>query len=267
MNLGLEGRTALITGSSRGIGRAIAIGLAQEGANVVICGRNYNELLALEEKIIGEYNVVVGSYEVDATNPESIEKMFQGVERDIGSIDILVNNIGNLEKSGGFDDLEDDDWIRMYDLGFMSAVRFTRTVLPWLKRSDQARIVNIASIPAHQPGSFNPHYSTTKAALLNLTKHLANNLAKDSILVNAICPSTIMGGGWDTNVKNRANKMGIPVHEAEELMLKEEQAKSPLGKIGQLDDVANLAVFLASDKVKFLTGHCYNVDGGITRSI
>ena len=157
--------------------------------------------------------------------------------------------------------------MRMYELGFMSTVRFTRESLPYLRHSDQARIINIASLSAHQPGIFNPHYSAAKAALLNLTKHLANYLGKDKITVNTVCPSTLDGGGWHQNIIDRARRQNITVEKAEQLMREEENKKSPLGKMGTLEDVANEVVFLASSKASFLTGHTYNVDGGITRSV
>ena len=269
MDLSLEGRTALVTGSSRGIGKATALCFAKEGANVVICGRNYDKLLALEDNIISEFNVVVGSYQVDATDPESVEKMFEGISRDIGSIDILVNNVGNIEKFGRFEDLQDKDWTRMYELGFMSTIRFIRATLPWLKKSDQARIINISSLSGHQPSfkGLNPHYGSTKAGVINLTKNLANDFGRYGITVNTICPSTLAGGGWDNNVVDRAKCEGITIEEAEKIMRQEESKKSPLGRIGKLENVANKVIYLASSKASFETGNCYNIDGGITRSI
>ena len=269
MELNLEGRTALITGSSRGVGRAIALCLAGEGSNVIVCGRNYNQLLTLEDKIIGEHNVVVGSYEVDATNPESIDKMFRGISRDIGSIDILVNNVGNIETLGKFEDLTDKDWQRSFEITFMSAVRFIRASLPYLKRSNQARIINISSLSGHQPSlsGFNPHYSVAKAGIINLTKNLANDFGRYGITVNTICPSTLAGGGWVNNVIDRAKREGISTEKSEKIMRREESKKSPLGKIGELENVADKVAYLASSKAEFETGNCYNLDGGITRSI
>ncbi|OGM99391.1 MAG: hypothetical protein A2817_03305 [Candidatus Yanofskybacteria bacterium RIFCSPHIGHO2_01_FULL_39_8b] len=267
MDLGLGGKTALITGSSRGIGRAIALCLAREGANVIICGRKYDKLLALEEKIISEHNVIVGSYKVDATIPESIEEMFINVKRDIGHIDILVNNIGDIEKFGNFFDLDDNDWINAYNLTFMSMVRFSKKTMPWLKKSSQASIINICSLVAHQPGRYNHHYVAAKAAMLAVSKQMANDLGPMGIRVNVICPSTLKDGGWARNVKDRANRDNISYTEAERVIENEAKAKSPLDKIGTADHVAALVAVLASDISGFSTGHCYNVDGGITRSI
>ena len=269
MDLGLKGRTALITGSSRGLGKAIALALAQEGANVIINGRKWLSVAHTAHEIDRKFNFNVQAHQFacDITNPERIRDFFREKMPVIGILDILVNNAGNIETFGKFEDLTEEDWQRSFDLTFMSAVRLIRASLPYLKRSDQARIINISSLSAHQPGYFNPHYSVAKAALLNLTKHLANHLGKDKILVNAICPSTLAGGGWDHNVIDRSKRENITTEQAEKLMRTEESKKSPLNKVGELSDVANLAVFLASTNAGFLTGHCYNIDGGITRSI
>ncbi len=267
MDLVLEGKTALITGSSRGIGRAIALCLAQEGANVVICSRNRQELNNLETKIIDDYNVVVGSYEVDATKPESVEEMFGLMQRDIAGIDILVNAVGANEKFGKFEDLEREDWKKAYDINFMSAVYFCEKTIPLLKASGNGRIVNIASLVGRRPGLFNPHYAAAKAALINLSKSLSVNLAKNNILVNTICPSSVTGDGFDRNTKQRAENYGISFEQARNEMMIEENKKTPLGRIGNEWDIAYLTAFLASDRASYITGQCIDVEGGVTRSI
>lgn len=267
MDLKLEGRTALVTGSSHGIGRAIALCFAKEGANVAICSRNYDELLALEEKIVEEHNVVVGSYKVDATDPKSIEEMFNLIPRDFAGIDILINTVGGTEKFGSFNDLSDEDWEHAWRLNFMSAKYFCEKTTPWLKRSKSGRIINISSLSGISPGLFNPHYAAAKAALISLTKSLANELAQYSILVNSICPSTVLGHGFNRNVQDRAQRANISIDEARELMLAEEEKKTPLGKLGTEEDVALLAVFLASPLNHYITGQCIVIDGGIRRSV
>jgi 3-oxoacyl-[acyl-carrier protein] reductase len=267
MDTDLKGRLALITGSSRGLGREIARSLAMEGADIIINGRNRSILNETAVKIGLQSETNIHNCCIDATDSEGIREYFRSNDFWMKKLDILVNNVGNAETFGKFEDLREEDWQRSFDLTFMSTVRFINASLPYLRKSDQPRIINIASIPAHQPGYFNPHYSIAKAALLNLTKHLANYLGKDGILVNAICPSTLAGGGWDQNIKDRATREGITIEESEAIMRQEENKKSPLGKMGELKDVADLVVFLSSSKAKFLTGHCYNVDGGITRSV
>ena len=271
MNLGLKGRVALITGSTRGLGRAIAETLAAENTDIVINGRSSKTVGDVAYKIEHKFNHNIKAYQCvcDATNPKKIKEFFSGKMLQIGRLDILVNNVGNIETFGKFEDLSEDDWRRSFELTFMSAARFIRASLPYLRRSDQARIINISSLSGHQPSftGLNPHYGMAKAGVLNLTKNLANDLGRYGITVNAVCPSTLAGGGWGNNVADRANRDRITIEEAELKMRQEENRKSPLDKMGELADVADLVVFLASAKARFLTGHCYNVDGGITRSV
>lgn len=269
MNLNLKGRVALVTGSTHGLGRSIATALAREGADIIICGR---KLAHLEETLI-DINSIVGNNVnirccgLGEVSPSYVKSIFSGIVKEVGQLDILVNNVGGAEKFGGFFDLSDKDWKAAYELNFMSMVYFSREAIPWLKKSKAGRIINIASLPAQEPGQFNPHYSAAKAAMLNLSKHLANALAKENILVNAICPGTLKGGGWIGNVFDRADRLQISLQEAEMSMEKEEKLKVPLGRIGKLDDIAKMAAFLASDKADFITGACINIDGGRRRSI
>lgn len=266
MKLSLKGCTALVTGSSHGIGLEIVSSLASEGADLIICGRQAAALEKTKSEI-EKMGVHVDVSCVDATDPKSVKKLFDHVVQKIGRLDILVNNVGGAEKFGSFFDLSNDDWQRAYALNFMSMVYFTRESIPFLKRSKQASIINISSIPAHQPGWFNPHYSTSKAAMLNLSKHLANLLAKDNILVNTICPGTLNGGGWERNIRHKAERLGLSFEQAEKLMKKEEEAKVPLNRIGGPEDIASMVVFLTSERARFITGECINIDGGVTRSI
>ena len=267
MDLELKGRTALITGSSSGLGKAIALALAQEGADVIINGRNRETINNTATEIGIKSNTNIHSCHVDATDPEGIKNFFRTNGFWLKKLDILVNNVGNLEKFGNFSNLEDKDWMRSYELTFMSMVRFTREALPLLKKSPGASILNIGSLVSHQPGKFNHHYVAAKAAILAVSKQMANEFGAFGIRVNVVCPSTIKDGGWIRNVQDRAKRMNVSPQEAEQAMEDDAKARSPLGTIGHADDVSGLIVFLASDKAKFLTGHCYNVDGGITRSI
>lgn len=266
MEISLRGKVALVTGASRGIGKEIAKALAKAGADVILCGRAMVLLENLKKEINGQSGGRALEAGIDVTSSFKVGEFFRYYQwRD--PLDILVNNAGGAEKFGGFADLDDKDWRDAWELNFMSAVYMCRGAIPMLCKSSAPRIINIASVPAHQPGLFNPHYSAAKAALLNLSKHLANVLAKDGILVNAICPSTLKGGGWERNARDKASRLGVSFEEAEVLMEREESAKTPLGRVGVPGDVASLAVYLASEHASFITGHCFNVDGGITRAV
>lgn len=267
MDLGLKRRVALITGSSSGLGRMIADTLAKEDANVIINGRNKEKIDRACREIIHNFNVNAYPCYADVTNPNQINVFFSEVLPKIGKLDILVNNAGNLEKFGTLWDLAEKDWIQSFNLTFMPMVRFSLLAHPWLKKSGHGRIINIGSIPAHQPGRANPHYAAAKAAILPVSKMMANEFAKDNVLVNVVCPSTLNGGGWNENIVLRAKRDGITTKKAEKLMREEENKKSPLGIMGTLEDIADFVLFLASDRAKFITGQCFNVDGGLIKSI
>ncbi len=262
----LENRTALVTGGSRGLGKAIALALAREGAQIIVCARNTEALNKVKSEI---KNLGQEAYHatLDATDAGEVAKFFQEVVEKIGRLDILVNNVGGVEKYGSFLDLEDRDWQRSWNLNFMTMVHFTRQAIPWLKKSPAPRIINLCTVPAREPGSYNPHYSAAKAAMLNLNKHLANLLAPNQILVNAICPASIRSEAWEKKVEERAKSLNISHEEARKLQEEEDQKKVPLGRIGRPEDVARVVCFLASDQAGFLTGSCINVDGGVVKSI
>src|SRR3989344_2531932 len=177
MELNLKGRLALVTGSTRGLGKAIAMSLAQEGVEVIINGRYEVSVIETMKKISDIYQVQTWACPVDVTDNKAIKTFFElGPIAAKGNLDILVNNVGNIEKFGKFEDLTEEDWQKSFDLTFMSAVRMINASLPYLKNSDQARIINISSLSGHQPSftGLNPHYGMAKAGVLNLTKNLAN---------------------------------------------------------------------------------------------
>lgn len=265
MDLELKGRLALVTGSTRGLGKAIAMALAQEGVEVIINGRREESVIKTAKEIADKYKVQTWACPVDVTDLHQIKTFFElGPVAAIGKMDILVNNVGNIEKFGSFIELKDEDWLRCYDLTFMSAVRFIREALPYLTASGNGRIINISSVISHQPGKNFPHYAPAKAALNLLTKYLANGLGSNNILINAICPTNV---DWEEMSKERARKEKTSAEEAWKAIKTEEESRSPIGLAGTPEDVANLVAYLASDKAKYLTGHIYNVDGGITKGV
>lgn len=268
MDLDLKGKLALVTGSTGGLGKVIAMTLAKEGADIIINGRSKESVQKTMKEISDKYHVRTSACLVDARDGKAIKKFFKSSPiKARGSLDILVNNVGHVEKFGRFTDLTDEDWLHCYELVCMSTVRFTREALPYLEKSVQGRVINISSLASHQPGNFNHHYNAAKAAVNTLTKQLALTLGNKNILVNAICPSTLDGGSWERNVKDRAARQGLSYQKTEQIMRREEFKKSPLGRMGTLEDVADMVAYLASDKAGFQTGHIYDIDGGITRGI
>lgn len=257
---------ALVTGSGHGVGKEIALSLAGAGNDVIICGRN-SQKLKVTTREIKKLGVRAHFFSLDATKPEEVKNLFQSIVAKIGKLDILVNHIGGVRKFGDFLALSENDWQEALELNLMTTVYFSKEAIPYLRKSKRGRIINISTVPARQPGLFNPNYSAAKAAVLNLSKYLSNYLAKDNILVNAICPGTILGGSWEEKVAGKAERMGLSFKNAEKQLIDEESKKIPLGRICKPEDVANLVSFLASEKANFITGTCINLDGGVVRSI
>jgi len=266
MNLGLKGRVAIISGGNKGIGKAIAKLLVQEGASVVICARGLESLRAVRKEIDpgGRHVVLIAA---DATKPAQVRSVFNMVLKRFGKLDILVNNVGGASNFGNFLDLSDKDWQEAFKLNVMSAVYFTRHALSLLKKSKSPRIINISSISGVQPGFYNPHYTTAKAAVINLSKYLANQFASNKILVNVVCAGPVHSHSWDRNIQRISEIRKISVSEARIQIEAEEAAKIPLGRVGEGCDVAGLIAFLASDQASWITGSCFHINGGKLHSI
>lgn len=263
MDLGLKGRTALITGSSQGIGKACAIALAKEGCNIILCARTLEKLRRTQTEIIGMNfggKVVCGI--VDATNREDIRIFMSGIDK----LDILVNNIGGgTEKPLQLWGLTGEQWIDMYKLNALSMVWFTEYALPLLEKSSQARIINIGSATSHQPGWNNPHYGAAKSAVDFLSKRMANELAPKGICVNTIGPHAVICDTWERDVRDRSQILKMSIEEARTIVTREVVSKIPMGRQGTSEDVANLVVYLASIQANFITGTYIPVDGGTYR--
>lgn len=262
----LVGRIAFVTGGSRGIGLAIAMAMAGEGASIAICGRSKNDL----DKALAMLNkkgVKCRAYVADSSDIKTVIKTIELIKKDFKGLDILVNNVGGVRQFSGFEGLADEHWQEVFDVNIMSMVRFTRAALPLLKKSDTPRIINIASVAGKRPGNFNPHYGAMKAAMIHLNKYLSNQWGKYGILVNAISPHTVKGGVWQRDVADKASKEGITIGEAEKRMEYLVADKTAIKRMADLADVANIAVYLASDKGKFITGQCLTIDGGAINSI
>lgn len=264
MDLNLKGKTALVTGSSQGIGKACAIALAKEGCNIILCARGEEKLKKTSTEII-RMNVsgLIRWYVVDATSREDVERFMSHFSK----LDILVNNVGGgTGKPLRLFDLSESDWLEMYKLNVLSTMWFTEFALPLLEKSSQARIINIGSAVSHQPGVNNPHYVAVKAALDCLTKILATELAPKGICVNVVGPHALACENFERDIMDRAQTQNISVTEARETMLREVLAKIPMGRQGTNEDVANLVVYLASAQANFITGTYISVDGGTLKA-
>lgn len=261
MDLQLKDRIALVTGGSKGIGASIVRQLAREGVKVAFCARASDALTALQDEILASGGQCA-ALPVDVFDPTAINSLVETTAARWGGLDILVNNVGGALRFGSFDELDDADWMRAYEFNVMPVVRFTRAALPHLRRSSLRRIINVSSLSALQPGFSNPHYAVTKAAVVNLSKHLANVLAHENILVNTVCPGPVHSDSWQENIRQTAHSLGRPVTEVAVEFERQEAAKVPLGTVGEGEHIASAIALLASPLSAWTTGTCLHINGG-----
>ena len=262
----LSGVTALVTGSSRGIGWEIARQMGLAGASVTLCARDGKNLdLAVER--LRALDIRCHPIGADLRAADAPRRVVEAAAAHWGALDVLVNNVGGLPSTGRLEDLDDDQWLACFEINAMSTVRFCRAALPYLKKSRQPRIINITSAVAEQPGLFNPHYSAAKAFVWNLSRHLANALACDGILVNCIAPGIVDTDSWNTYIVEKAAAESIPIEVCRATESGRAAASVPLARLGQAQEVAFLATVLASAQSSFVTGSNLRVDGGKVRGI
>lgn len=257
MDLGLKGKTAIITGSSRGIGKGIALSLASEGCNVAVCARTAAHLNETAAEL-RQFDVGVLTLQLDVTHPTTAGRLADLTLTEFGRIDILVNNAG-ANRRKPFENVTDRDWEDLIALNLVSHVRISRQVIPHMKKQGGGAIIFVASIFGRESGGpGNSVYNSTKSGVISLAKVMAVELAPDNIRVNSVAPGAIRfpGGGWDKRCKEDPQGMA-------EFVRKE----LPLGRFGRVDEVANVVTFLASERASLITGACINVDGGQSRSL
>jgi 3-oxoacyl-[acyl-carrier protein] reductase len=264
MDLGLKGKVALITGAGQGIGKCIALTLAGEGCNLGICDLR-KETLDSSAKEIRATGVQVLAVQSDVTKREDNESFVTQAAKKFGRIDVLVNNAGTGPPSDPLE-LSEEVFRRHMDLMFFGPIQLCKQAIPYMRKQGWGRIINISSIFGKQPGGM-LDYDSIKAALLMVTKDLSNYLAKDNILVNAVCPGPIRTPLWEGPGKladEIGKKMGKSIPEVMKWFAEQ---NIPLGHHGDPDDIANMVAFLASDKAKFITGQAINVDGGMVKTL
>lgn len=255
MDLGLRDKVALVTGGSRGIGRAIALELAAEGCHVAISARGRDDLAKTRSEIESR-GVRALAIELDLSADVAPAGAVRRTIDGLGALHVLVNNVGGGFGDPNVEESTDRQWIDSLHTNLMAAVRASRAAIPHMRKQGWGRIIHITSIYGRESGG-NPSYNASKAAMNSLSKTMARGLAADGILVNAVAPGSILfpGGGWERALRDN------PVGMAEFL-----DRDFPMDRFGKPEEIAAVVAFLASERASLVTGACINVDGGQTRS-
>jgi NAD(P)-dependent dehydrogenase (short-subunit alcohol dehydrogenase family) len=267
MELGLKGKVAVVTGSSKGIGRSIAEAFAREGVQVVINSRNAKEVEAAAAEMRQSTGATVHAVASDVMTAEGARRPVEEAVKKFGTVHILVNNAGGTGRFGTFDELTDEEWMDTFKLNVLSAVRATRAALPPMQKQKWGRIINISSESGVQPDPIMPHYNASKSAVNSLTKSLSKAYGKDNILINTVSPAFIRTPLVDGFLAQAAKDRGVSIDEAEQIMLREFRPNILLGRAGRPEEMAGICVFLASEQATFITGSNYRVDGGSVASL
>ncbi len=262
MELGLRDKTALVTGGSKGIGRAVASALAAEGARVMICARDGDALARAASQIETATGRSVLTMAADLSEHCAVARVATEAVSRLARLDILVNNAGAI-KGGDFLTTPDEEWLRGWSLKLLGYIRMAREVLPRMQQQGGGRIINVVGAAARNPSTTYMMGGTANAALINFTKALADLGAKSNVLVTAVSPGPVKTERWDNLVRQQAAAAGRDV----EAFTKEQNAAMPLGRIALPEEVADLVCFLASERAAFLTGITITVDGGATRGV
>jgi 3-oxoacyl-[acyl-carrier protein] reductase len=264
MDLGLRDKVVIITGGTRGNGKAISFGFASEGAKVSFCGKTEDKLNKVSKEIRNMTGASVLANKADITKREEIERFVKNTLDAFGRIDIIVNNAigpGVKNPAEWFDEISDEEICSSMERKYIPYSRCIRTVIPQMIKQGGGKIINIAgNSGVIDYGAGHMVMSYNNAAVIRLTTDLACNLAKYNILVNAVCPGPVNTDRWKQLVTYWASSKGV----SEEEILNQMISRIPLRRIAEPEDIANIVVFLASDKADYLTGAILYTDGGVT---
>lgn len=257
MNLSLQNRVALIAGSSRGIGKAIASAFLREGCRVCVTGRGEAPLSSTLEELRSEFGEeCVISFCGDLTDPAKVQHALRTAYSRWNRLDIVVANLGSGTGKAGWQ-LESEEWERLFRLNFWGSVKLAQAAIPLIAESQHGALLFIASITGVEATPAPLPYSAAKAALINYSKNLATQVARLGVRVNCIAPGNVLfpGGSWERHIENNKDRVMEMI-----------DSSVPLGRFGTPEEIADIAVFLCSDAASFMTGACVKADGGQTRS-
>jgi 3-oxoacyl-[acyl-carrier protein] reductase len=260
VDLGLTGRVCVVTGSTAGVGLSTARMLGEEGARVVVCGRDGERVVQARQEAGAALGVVCDLAEPGA--PE--ELVAEAVER-LGPVDVLVNNVGVAYQTT-FDELSDRHWDELWQLNVMSYVRAIRAVLPSMRERGRGAIVNVSSSAGKRPSTSMPNYSVTKAAVLSLSRLVADLYSGDGVRCNAVAPGPTATPAW-LGEGGLADQQAARTGKTRDEVLASVAAGRPIGRLAEPDEVAAVIVFLCSDRAGYVTGAAWSADGGTVQIV
>jgi len=262
MELNLKNKVVLVTGASKGIGRAAAELFVGEGCKVILSSRSEKNLIRTAKEIQSIFGVEPFWIAADLNKFSDIENLIELVKQNFGSVDILVNNVGG-PKAGNFSEINDKDWFEAFEQLLMSVVRITRLVLPNMIDKNCGRIINVTSLSVKQPVDNLILSNSLRSAVTAMAKTLSNEIGKYNITVNNVAPGYTLTGRLYELAVNKSKETG----ESHEQILANMSADVPLKRLARPDEIASLIVYLASEQAGFITGTTLLIDGGVVKSI
>jgi 3-oxoacyl-[acyl-carrier protein] reductase len=262
MDLELTGKVAIVGGASKGLGRACAQALAQEGAKVALCSRTQQDLDKAAQEIRDTTGSDALAFAGDLDRHETIRDFIAATVQRFGRVDILVNNSGGPPLARAHNATE-EQWATALQRSLLFFARMSREALPHLKRSGAGRIINILAATVYNPIPNLALSGVTRLGVVAFAKSLADEVGRDGILINNVCPGSIMTERMLSNVTSRAKELGISVDDA----VAQRAAETAVGRVGKPEELAYLVAFLASSRSSYITGTTMLVDGGLVRSV
>lgn len=263
MQLNLQGKTALVTGSTSGIGKAIALSLVSEGATVLINGRREEKVNQTIQEIQAKYpDATLKSVVADLGTEQGCQKVI----RQYAEVDILINNLGIFEPVEYFD-ISDEDWFKLFEVNIMSGVRLTRHYLKQMIRKKEGRVIFIASEAAIMPSQEMAHYSATKTMQLSLSRSLAELTTGTNVTVNTVMPGSTLTEGVETMLNTLYPNEKLTIAEAEQRFMKENRPTSIIQRLIRPEEIAHFVTFLSSPLSSAIHGSALRIDGGLVRSV
>jgi len=263
MDLGIKGRSAIVTGGSRGIGRETARQFLEEGVRVTICGRNKETVEKTRADLAKATGGEIQAVAADMTKEADIARLVDAAKQKFGAVDILVNNAGQMY-SGRFAVMNDAGLKEQFETKIFGFLRAIRLVYPLMKAQRWGRIVNMIGGAGKEPDPYMFGSGITNSGLLNITKSLSTEFGEEGILVNAVCPGWVDTNLWQRNARGLANELGA---KSEEEARRLAARKNALNRFGKPEELANAIVFLCSERASYITGVSLNLDGGRLKSL